>query len=238
MMSARCWPVAGLLLLIGAGSADAGELDGIWKLAALETQEGKTNLPEPRPWIQFAGNKLLYGGEPIAKISADAATTPKVIDVRFEDKEERFEGIYATEGKTLRICLNGRSDGAKMRPIDFALDEQPARRVLHLEKASAEDTVPGAGFIGIALGTNEDRTQVLVQAVLEYSPAKKAGLQAGDQLVAVLPSEIKTLPGAVEIVRQLKPGTMIIVRIARDGKERDLSVQVAPFPFRLLAGLE
>lgn len=230
--------LAPLVLLSAASNGWAGELDGVWRVLAVESEAGKVDLPEPLPQLRFHDKQLLYGREVIAKVTVDEATTPRVLDLRFDDLDGVLEGIYAVEAKSLRICLNGRGDGVKLRPGDFSLVEQPARRVLHLERAPGEQAADGAGYLGAALGLNNERAVVFVQSVLENSPAKKAGLQAGDQLLAVDRMEIKSLQAAIDTVRQLKPGARVLVRIAREEKERDLPVVVGQVPFRILTGLD
>ena len=88
------------------------------------------------------------------------------------------------------------------------------------------------GYVGMALGLETET--VVIQGVLENSPAEKAGLKPGDLLVSVGGQAAGRLETTVDLVRREKPGSDIAIRVRRDGKEKDITVRVAAFPFELL----
>ena len=110
------------------------ELQGTWKLVSLET-DGKSHDPvgggQPR-WV-IKGEKVFYGGEEIAQLTADPTTTPRVIDLKFREPDRTYEGIYAVEKDTLKVCINTRSD-AKDRPSKLATKDQAEWRLLVFER--------------------------------------------------------------------------------------------------------
>src|SRR5262245_6648965 len=191
MRSWRRTMTAGICLMLSASllsqpPSDAkkvlAELHGVWRLDAADADSGAVRLPESRPTVTIEGDRLLYGGEEVARITADSATDPKVIDLRFRGPERTYEGIYLVQKDTLKICLNGQSDGVKERPSGFKTEGHPERRLLSLKRLKPEEAGPGTGFVGLQLGVDEKKA-VVVQAVLDGSPAKTAGLSKGDVLV-------------------------------------------------------
>src|SRR4051812_48422925 len=131
-------------LLLAAPLVAAGppaDLQGGWRLVAVEAEAeaGSVPLPDPRPALVIKGDKLLHGGTEIARLTADPVADPKVLDLRFATPDRTYEGIYALDKDTLRVCLNGRSDGVKERPGSFSLDGHPAWRVLKLERVKPEE---------------------------------------------------------------------------------------------------
>ncbi len=60
------------------------------------------------------------------------------------------------------------------------------------------------------------------------SPAQKAGLAAGDEIVSLDNRDM--VSGALDIAVLLKPGAQLPVRYRRDGKLRDITVLIEPRP--------
>ncbi len=73
--------------------------------------------------------------------------------------------------------------------------------------------------IGIRMEVNENSKRLIVVEALENSPAIKAGIKAGDQIVAIdgkLTSQMK-IEDASKLIRG-KAGTMVTLRLERDGR--------------------
>jgi uncharacterized protein (TIGR03067 family) len=213
-------------------------LQGGWKLVAVETDAGPTDLPEAKPALVIKGDKVLHGGQEIARLSADTAADPKVIDLKFGKPERTYEGIYSLDKDTLKLCLNGKSEGVKERPSGFTVDGHPGWRQLTFERVKTEEAGPGPGFVGLILMFDEPNKQVVVQATLDGSPAKGAGFQKGDVVLNIGGAAVETLRGAVDSVRAAKPGAELVLKVRRAGKDVDVKVKVAFIPFAALAGLE
>src|SRR5262245_11570623 len=128
-----CW-LAVLSPLVAAEPAAGdqkgpADLQGAWTLDAVDAEEGSVDLPDPHPVLVIKGEQLLYGGEEIGRLSADPATDPKVIDLRFGAAEHVHEGIYVVAKDSLKICLNGRTEGVKERPDSFSVKDHAAWRL-------------------------------------------------------------------------------------------------------------
>lgn len=223
---------------VGDAKKAPADLQGAWRLVSVEDEEGAAGLPDPSPVLVIEGNDVLYGGEKIARISADAAASPKAIDLRFKEPERVYEGVYAAETDSLKICLNGQIDGVKERPQSFDVKDHPKWRLLSFKRVKPEDAGAGFGFVGMALGRDDKSGEVTVNAALEGSPAQKAGLRKDDVLLEVGGVKVADLRSAVEAVRRAKPRSELNLRIRSDGEEREVKVKVGLFPFTILAGLE
>jgi uncharacterized protein (TIGR03067 family) len=217
------------------------ELQGTWKLVSVEIN-GESHAPlgggEPR-WV-VKGDKILYGGEEIIKLTADPAANPKVVDLKFKDPDRTYEGIYVIEKDTLKVCVNAKADGAKDRPGKFATQDQEGWRLLVFEREKAPPAKPTEGlkaFAGVQLALDEDTKAVTVAAPIKGSGAEKAGLKKGDVIVKVGQTAATDLDTTVKAVRDGKPGDKIDFVVKRDGKEMTITVTVGVLPFHIIAAL-
>jgi uncharacterized protein (TIGR03067 family) len=215
------------------------DLQGTWKLKSLE-EGGESREPvgggEPR-WV-VKGASIQYGGVEIARLTTDAATSPKVIDLTFKEPERKYEGVYAIEKEVLSICLN-RRDGATDRPGKLSTKDQPDWILLVFEKEKAAPARPLeglTGFVGVQLAPAEDGG-VLVNAPIKGSPAEKAGVKKDDVILKVGQVKATDLETTVKTVREAKPGSKLDLTIQRDQKEMTITVTVGVLPFQYVAGL-
>lgn len=74
--------------------------------------------------------------------------------------------------------------------------------------------------LGVQLGEPADPTGVAVEGVMEGSPAGKAGLKAGDTIIAVNGKKPKTREELIELVGKLSVGAKLKVVFLRDGKRQ------------------
>ncbi|MEQ8766422.1 MAG: PDZ domain-containing protein [Planctomycetota bacterium] len=86
-------------------------------------------------------------------------------------------------------------------------------------------------FAGFILRDREGVVEVT--RVSKGGPAEKAGLQSGDQILAVEGREVSTAAELREIEREREPGTAMILRIARGGRQqaKRLILEEAAFDF-------
>ncbi len=218
------------------------ELQGTWTLESTEIK-GKPHEPvgQATARLVIEGTKLLYAGEEIADFTADANSTPKIIDLTFRDPKETFEGIYSLDKDTLKICLNIETAGVKERPQNFSTDDKENPRVLvfHREKDATGGATEGlTGFVGLVLAFNDDRKEVTINAIVGKSAAEKAGFKMDDVILQVGDVKAADLATTIDAVRGKKPGTELKFRVRRDDKEQDVPVKVGVMPFQLLAHLE
>lgn len=86
-----------------------------------------------------------------------------------------------------------------------------------------EEKLHPRGFLGLELGEAADRG-VRVDRVLAGTPAAKAGLQAGDQLVRLLNREVKSLKSALEAVAEVKSGDRVPLSVRRGPGTQELTL--------------
>jgi len=220
------------LLPTGKGPA---ELRGAWKLVALEGNGQTREFARGPRWV-IVGDTVLYGGRPLARLTADASASPKIIDLKF-GLDRVFEGVYAVEKDTLKVCVNKETGSVKNRPAGLSIEGQASWRLMVFERVKSEDAGgPEAGFVGIQLRMDADRG-VVVDAALDRSPAKAAGLKKDDVVLRIGGRDVSDLQATVEACRAAKPGGKLEVRVRRDGKEMDVTVRVGLLPFEVLAEL-
>ncbi|MDB5349235.1 MAG: protease Do [Planctomycetota bacterium] len=232
--------LVGLPVLLPTEGRGAG-LDGAWRLVTVEADGRANDVADMQACWVVKGDKVRYGGEEFASLSSNATAMPKTIDLKVSSPKRAYEGIYSIENQTLKVCLNTQTDGAKERPHRFDSKGKPNWRVLvferiGLDEGNATDGLPG--FVGLALQLDEDTGMVTVNDVLGNSPAKKAGLQKGDVVLKIAEEDATDLRSTITSVRRAKPGGKLSVRVRRDGKEKDVTVEVRALPFSVIAQLE
>ena len=90
--------------------------------------------------------------------------------------------------------------------------------------ADAVDLVAAASWIGVRLNGLE------IIEVLDNTPAKEAGILAGDQLVSLYGESIESVHEFVDQIRRMPPGATIPLVVKRGGEELKLSITVASRP--------
>jgi uncharacterized protein (TIGR03067 family) len=216
------------------------DLQGTWKLISIEMNGEANDLSGSQPRWVIKGDKVLYGGDELAVLTADASATPKLLDVQLLNPKRVFEGIYVVEDERLKFCLNKQTEGVKERPQAFSTKDHENWRLLifQRDRSDADASEGLTGFVGLALRLNAERQEVIVNEALAESPAQKAGLKKDDVVLKVAGGEVTTLRSAIEAVRRSRPRTDLVFHIRRDGKETDITVKVGVLPFSAVAGLD
>jgi uncharacterized protein (TIGR03067 family) len=217
----------------GAAKKAPAELQGTWKVISLEL--GGKSLDVSRgqpPWV-IRGNKVLRAGEELAVLTAHAGTKPRALDLKLHHPDRVYEGIYAVDGGTLKICVQVQTEGVRERPVRFSTKDQPRCRTLVFERLGrGEEAEEAAGFVGIQIRKDKDR--IVIADLIQNSPARKGGLKKDDVLLRIGGEVPADLQAAVQAVRDVRPGSDLAFRVRRGGKERDVTVRVGVVPFFLL----
>jgi serine protease Do len=90
---------------------------------------------------------------------------------------------------------------------------------------AVEEAAGGRRAIGS--GTNRG---VLVAGVERGSPAARAGLRTGDQVVAINGDRVETSRALVRNIAAIPPGQTVRLSILRDGRPTEIPVQVGRRP--------
>lgn len=80
--------------------------------------------------------------------------------------------------------------------------------------------------IGATLGANTEKNQLVVVSPMEDSPAEKAGLKSGDEIVAIdgKQYEANQLSEAATYLKKGDEGSGVVITVKRDGEQFDISV--------------
>lgn len=211
-----------------------GELQGRWKLAALEIQEEAAALPAELPIWEIKKDKIFYGAEQLATVKVDSGVSPKSVDLEFSDPAKTYEGVYSVENDTLKICVNNQTDGVKLRPAGLTTKDQPAFRLLVFKRAARDEHEMVRGFVGMVLRLDDTTKKVVIAGLVPGSPAKKADLQDEDVLLRVAGIPAENLEMTVAAIRKVKPGEKLAIALRRGDKEQEVTVKAGVFPFRFL----
>jgi uncharacterized protein (TIGR03067 family) len=241
-MRAKSTPCLFLLFLSVAASSQGGEaakkapaeLQGKWKLVSTQRDgEIPDFVSRGQPAWHIKGNKVIRAGEEFAILSVLTETAPRAVDLNLLGPAKVYEGIYAVDKDTLKVCFQTQTEGVKERPGKLATEGQPSWRLLVFERIKAGNEPETVfGFVGISIRKEGDR--VTVGMVIPKSPAEKAGLKKDDVLLRIAGDEPGTVQETVQQISRNPPGTKLTIRVRRDGKERDITVKMGVIPFFLL----
>jgi serine protease Do len=168
-------------------------------------------------------------------IQTDASINPGNSGGALVDVEGRLIGI-----NTAIFSRTGGNQG-----IGFAVPSNLARSVMD---SLIKNGKVSRGFLGIALQPLSDElakafklpgdTGALVAEVTAHSPAEKAGIKAGDVVVAVNGKKVEGPRELQLLVAGISPGTKVDVKLVRDGGEKTVNVELAERPTNRLAANE
>ena len=160
-------------------------------------------------------------------IQTDASINPGNSGGALVDTEGRLIGI-----NTAIFSRTGGNQG-----IGFAVPSNLAHSVMD---SLIKNGKVSRGFLGIALQPLSDELAkafkiegnagALVSEVTTKSPAEKAGIQAGDVVVAVDKKKVEGPRELQLLVAAIAPGTKVDVKLVRDGKEKTVNVELGERP--------
>jgi S1-C subfamily serine protease len=129
--------------------------------------------------------------------------------------------LVDASGAVVGVNTQGRAAG-----VSFAVGADTVRRVVPQLIRDGRARTP---ILGVGLGEATDRGTPL-RSVDGDGPAGRAGLRSGDVVVAVGGRPTRTEGSLPSAVARLTPGTVVVVRVRRDGRERDVRVRVGAAP--------
>lgn len=200
------------------------------------------------PFLPFGNSRKLSVASPIIAVGypMDLDLTPAFGMVGGFDHS--FQGHYfATshiranipvqrgEGGAPLLNCKGEVVGILMSRVDagsatFVLPIEAAEKV-RKDFVRFHDVRPG--WIGVhvkSLTAPASGSTAYIEEVITDGPAAKAGLQGGDVLLKVGDIGIRCLEDMIDASYFLSPNGEVIVRVARDGSERDFPVMPVDHP--------
>jgi serine protease Do len=160
-------------------------------------------------------------------IQTDAAINPGNSGGALVDLEGNLVGI--------NTAIASRSGGSQ--GVGFAIPINMVRTIKDELIANGSVT---RGWIGVGIQpvTREiqealelpDKNGVLVSSVIEDSPAEKARLEREDVIVGLNGEKIESMRAFRNRIAATPPGTKVELTLLRDGKKRDVSVELGKLP--------
>jgi len=144
-------------------------------------------------------------------------------------------GIIAVAGVLLSLILGAVAGGV----AGYFMGREQARTVARDEWSALSQRLPQQG---VAPTPTPERTPftpprveipgfgALLTAVTPGTPADKAGLRAGDIIVAVNDERVTLATDLADIVRKYKPGDEVRITYRRDGEEKTVEVTLGQHP--------
>jgi serine protease Do len=145
--------------------------------------------------------------------------------------------LVSLDGKVVGVSTAIKSSSGGSQGVGFAI---PSNLVRNIMDKLLKNGVVERGYLGVQvraldpdvgarLGA-ENRSGVVVARVLDASPAAKAGLQAGDVILAVAGNAVKEPSDLQRRVAAFSPNKTVAVTILRDGASRDVQVTLEEQP--------
>ncbi|MDQ1538277.1 MAG: putative serine protease PepD [Actinomycetota bacterium] len=117
--------------------------------------------------------------------------------------------------------------------IGFAIPVNEARSIADQLIASGKATHPYLGVAsrdGVVADGAAKRAGSVLSSVVSGAPAAKAGLKAGDAIIAIDGVPVDGSLSLVAQVRERKVGDQVTLKIVRDGQSRDVTATLAAKP--------
>jgi regulator of sigma E protease len=175
--------------------------------------------------LLFAGTFVAgVPGERALLAAPPAGTAAARAGIRAGDLVVALDGTPVRSWQDLRWRLlraSGQHDAVlEVQRHDAPPQAEPTRIVLPLGSLSMADW---EGNFMPMLGLAADFGAPLIDQVIAGKPAQRAGLEAGDRIVAVDGTPVNS-PADVAARTNAKPGIPVTFRIARDGVQRDVTL--------------
>jgi carboxyl-terminal processing protease len=143
-----------------------------------------------------------------------------------EDRALRAELIDSIEDNFYKPVSEKRLDDASLKGIVESLDDPYSHYLTPKEARQFDEDVSGH-FEGVGMNVEQDKRGLKVLRVFDSSPAKSAGIQRGDFILAVNGHSIAGVNSEIATSRIKGPaGTSVELRVFTPGEERDRTVQV------------
>jgi len=89
---------------------------------------------------------------------------------------------------------------------------------------------PAANKAYLGVVFDRDSKELKIDEITEGTPAEKAGLKAGDLIVGIDETKLKTRTEMSEFMSKKKPGDEVTIVIKRDGEEKKVKVKLGKRP--------
>jgi putative serine protease PepD len=165
------------------------------------------------------------GGVVSSAVQTSAPINPGNSGGALADLDGRVVGI-----PTL-AAANPEAGGAPAPGIGFAIPANTARRIADQLIESGHVTNSGRAYLGVRVASSLGATGVLIAAVEKGAAAAKAGLRAGDRIVAVDGKPTPSPEDLATVLAELRPGQSVpVVVLDPSGHRRSVTVRLGELP--------
>ncbi len=199
---------------------------------------GDSRKAEVGDWILAAGNPFGLGGSvSVGIISAEGRDLGSGPFDNFLQLDAPINPgnsggpVFNMDGQVIGVSSVIVSPTGASVGIGFAIPSEAVSRTVAqlLSKGSIE-----RGWLGVAV---DDRDAgVTIASVDRTGPAAKAGIRAGDVVVAIGGDRIESSRGLIRAVAVVPPGNSVEVTVRRQGREIEIPVNVGRRPSEQAAG--
>jgi putative serine protease PepD len=198
-----------------------------------QQQPGDPNQQPGDPNQQQGGPNQQQASEPVVTnaIQTSAAINPGNSGGALVNSGGQLIGINSA------IASLGSSSGSSTQAgnigIGFAIPVNEARSIADQLITSGKATHPYLGVSSkdsVVADGSAKRAAAVLSNIVSGTPADKAGLQAGDAIVAVDGNSIDGSMSLVAQVREHAVGDKVTLKVVRDGKSRDVNVTLVAKP--------
>jgi serine protease Do len=199
---------------------------------------GDSQKADVGDWILAAGNPFGLGGSvSVGIISArgrDLGSGPfdNFLQLDAPINPGNSGGpVFNMDGQVIGVSSVIVSPTGASVGIGFAIPSDAVSRIVAqlLAKGSIE-----RGWLGVAVDDRDGG--VTIANVDRNGPAAKAGIKAGDVVVAVNGDRIDSSRGLIRAIAAVTPGNGVRVRVRRQGRELEIPVNVGRRPAEQSAG--
>ncbi|MEJ0019288.1 MAG: trypsin-like peptidase domain-containing protein [Acetobacteraceae bacterium] len=195
---------------------------------------GDSRLVEVGDWVIAAGNPFGLGGSVTAGIISargrDLGAGPfdNFLQLDAPINPGNSGGpIFNMDGQVIAISTAIVSPSGGSVGIGFAT---PSELVMPIVNQLRGSRYIERGWLGVSVEDAKTGGGVTVAGVERTSPAAKAGIRAGDTIMAVNGERIESSRGLIRTVAAVVPGRNVSLSIRRQGKDLDVSVTVGRRP--------
>lgn len=177
--------------------------------------------------VKFDGNDVA-GPDDLKEMVSDIEEKKTVsIVVNRDGKEMKFEAVLEPKDDDRFMVWND-DDGVVVDMDDFEVGPHHLRKLM----PSCFGSSSKGGFLGVKVKELSEQLRdyfevehgVLIEEVVEDSPASKAGLKAGDVILEIEGRKIEDYRDLVRTLNYYNPGEQVKVKYSRKGKPNSITV--------------
>lgn len=143
--------------------------------------------------------------------------------------------VIDTDGRVVGLVTHVRPDAmwSQNSGVGFAITSDSVRKVQADLKAGKSIAKPKHGYIGIQMSSgNEEIRGVVIERVMEGTPAAEAGLAPKDIITEVAGKPVADAADLSQLIMSYQPGDEVTLTVKRGDQSRKVTVTLDEHPYR------